>query len=52
MNRNGPANGSELKRRRQGEHKTDSPPGGAPRLRVVAECAALSRPTLAAPEPG
>ena len=30
MNRNRPANGSESKRRRQGEHKTSSPSGGAP----------------------
>jgi hypothetical protein len=52
MNRNTPANGSESKRRRQTEYVTGSPSGGAHRLRVVAECAALFRPTLAAPEPG
>jgi putative transposase len=47
MNRNRPANGSEAKRRRQGEHMNGSPSGGAHRLQIVAECAALFRPTAA-----
>ena len=51
MNRNRPANGSEWKRRRQGEDMTGSP-SEARRLQVVAECAGLFCLTLAAPEPG
>jgi hypothetical protein len=50
MNRNRPANGLESKRRRQGEHMTGGLPGRTP-AKVMAECAALFRPTLAGSSP-
>ena len=48
MNRNRPANGSESKRRRKGEYMTGGTSGRTPAT-VMAECATLFRPTLAAP---